>query len=331
MTAHLTKKPLPSAELEEILAADERLWRSTRGARFLILGGAGFFATWMIESLLHANRRLNLGLRLDVLTRSPQSFRDRLPHAAENKALRALDYQATADEPYDFALHLAYEIDERLLLEPEAAPHLPGVERLRNLASKNAGARMLYASSGCVYGAPAAGQMRWRETDARQPVDANGRSKKFAEDTLRSSGCVMARGFAFAGPGLALDGGFAFGNFLADALAGRAIHINGDGRPLRSYLYASEMATWLWRLLFTGRAGEAYNVGAETSVSIAGLAEAMAASLAPKLAIEIAQEPQAGEAPRYLPDCAKARIELGLEATIDLPTAIARHAEWLRQ
>ena len=97
--------------------------------------------------------------------------------------------------------------------------------------------------------------------------------------------------------------------------------MNGDGTAVRSYLYAADLAIWLWTLLVAGAPGRPYNVGAERAVSIAELAR-MVAGDGP---VEIAGTPVAGRLPeRYVPSCERARSELKLKELIVLEDAIRR-------
>jgi dTDP-glucose 4,6-dehydratase len=128
---------------------------------------------------------------------------------------------------------------------------------------------------------------------------------------------------------------FAIGNFIADALAGRNMTIRGDGTPMRSYLYAADLAIWLWTLLLRETKSElkpqAFNVGSGQAISIRDLAQTVVDELNPALTIEIAQQPVVGAPPlQYVPDVRKAGTILGLRQTIGLPEAIRRTAAWHR-
>ena len=131
------------------------------------------------------------------------------------------------------------------------------------------------------------------------------------------------------GPHLPLDAHFAAGNFLSDVLHGRPISIASDGTSLRSYLYAADLATWLWTILFTGSSLRAYNVGSEHAVSIAVLAQTAASLGRPPLTVSIAQAPTAGKVPaQYVPSTARAQRELGLRQTVPLAEALQRTLDW---
>ena len=139
----------------------------------------------------------------------------------------------------------------------------------------------------------------------------------------------IARCWAFCGPHLPLDAHFAIGNFIGDVLAGRTIAIGGDGTPRRSYLYAADLAVWLWTILFRAPALAPINVGSGHDVSIRELAEAVATTLAPDREIRVAKQAVPGTAPaRYVPSVARAEELLGLRETVGLEEQIRRTAAW---
>ena len=142
---------------------------------------------------------------------------------------------------------------------------------------------------------------------------------------------VIARCFAFVGPYLPLDAHFAAGNFIRDALAGRPIVIRGDGRPYRSYLYASDLVKWLWTLLDRGEAGRVYHVGSGRAVSIAELARIAAGLVEPALPVEVLSPAGEGLPPRYVPDISRARRELELRVETDLEEALRLTFEFHRK
>jgi len=112
-------------------------------------------------------------------------------------------------------------------------------------------------------------------------------------------------------------------------MAGRPISIGGDGTPRRSYLYAADLAVWLWTILFRGPALVPINVGSGHDVSIRELAEVVAVTLAPAAQIHVAKQAVPGAAPaRYVPSVERAEALLGLRETVGLEEAIRRTFAW---
>jgi dTDP-glucose 4,6-dehydratase len=142
----------------------------------------------------------------------------------------------------------------------------------------------------------------------------------------------IARCFAFVGPHLALDKHFAIGNFIGAAMRGEDIQIQGDGTPMRSFLYAADLAHWLWVMLFDATSGRAYNVGGEEALSISDLAHRVNRVLGGTGEVRIAQTPRPGVSPEtYVPSIDRIASELGLVPAVKLDDAILRTARWASQ
>jgi dTDP-glucose 4,6-dehydratase len=215
-----------------------------------------------------------------------------------------------------------------------------GTRRVLDWASRAGVQRVLFLSSGAVYGRQPSDLALCPEDYCGAPAldearSAYGEGKRVAEFLCnsfaneRALDAVMARGFTFVGPRLPLDGGFVIGNLIRDALRGGPLTITGDGTTIRSYLYGADLAIWLWTLLVRGVSARAYNVGSEQALSVNQLAQTVAALLGGR--IEIRGKPSPGVPPaRYLPSTARAREELGLRQWISLADAIQRTAAWIR-
>lgn len=336
-------------ELDALLGASA-VWPLLRGARLFVTGGTGFVGCWLLESILWADARFGLGVQVTVLTRSADSFRRRAPHLAESPSVRlhAGDVRSFTwpSGTYTHLVHAATETNTDLS-NPDAltlySASADGTRHVLEFARASGVGDVLLVSSGAVYGRQPTDLERVAEhypgaascLDTRAGYGNGKRAAEFlcvAYQQRYGIRAKIARCFAFVGPYLPLDSGFAIGNFLADALAGRDIRVNGDGTPRRSYLYAADMADWLWTILTRGAAGEAYNVGAEEDLSIMDVARRVAAVVAPGAAVVRAMEPALGVAPdRYVPSTRRAQDELGLAAMVTLDDALRRTAAWHRR
>ena len=200
--------------------------------------------------------------------------------------------------------------------------------------------KLLLTSSGAVYGKQPESITHLPESSLGGPAPLDPASvyaegKRISEQmcaleaTHSSIEMKIARCFAFVGPHLPLDAHFAIGNFIGDVRAGRPIRINGDGTPRRSYLYASDLAIWLWTMLFRAPNLMAVNVGSSDDLSILELAEAAVQTLDESTEIQVANSPKPGVAiARYVPSVDRAKAVLGLRPTASLREGIRRTAQW---
>jgi nucleoside-diphosphate-sugar epimerase len=211
-----------------------------------------------------------------------------------------------------------------------------------DLARVSGAQRLLFLSSGAVYGAQPPDVVEIAEDFRGAPdcasADAVYAQGKRAGEAMcagyhREFGLetVVARCFAFVGPHLPLDKHFAIGNFLRDALSGGPVVVRGDGTPLRSYMHAADLTAWLLALLTRGTAGRAYNVGASRAASIAEVARVVAAAAGPAVGVDVRGTPVPGAPPsRYVPSVRRAHDELGLREGLTLAEAVERTVAWLR-
>jgi len=336
-----------AADLEEIASNTDGLWAELRGQNLFITGGTGFFGCWLVESFCFINRLLALEAHATILTRNPGAFSRKCPHLASDAAITlqhgdVRDFEFPTGE-YRYIIHAATEASAKQASDSPLemfSTIVAGTEHTLEFAATHGTKKFLLTSSGAVYGKQPADITHVPETyrGAPDPLDAASayaEGKRTAELLCAVYGaksaieCKIARCWAFCGPYLPLDQHFAIGNFIADVLAGRPIQIQGDGTPRRSYLYAADLAIWLWTMLFRAPALVPINVGSSQDVSILKLAETIARTLSPQTQIRIAKPATPGAVPmRYVPLIDRALELLRLRQTIDLEECIRRTAEW---
>ncbi len=341
-----------------ILDRTEGIWERLRGKAVFLTGATGFFGRCLLEAFAAANRRYHLQAQAVVLSRQPEIVQEQAPRLFRDPAVRlvrgdvrtlkATDVNAqlnqTAPSEYGFVIHAASETTEsanheRPLLLLETA--FSGTQRALDFAVEMHAQSFLLTSSGAVYGEQSGHVTHLSEThlggpDVSAPCSAYGEGKRLAEMLChiykREYGlaCKIARCFAFVGPHLKLDAHYAIGNFLRDALSGGPIRVNGDGTPLRSYLYTADLAVWLWTILLHQDATGTYNVGSDTAYSIREIADCVARNSPHRPQVEVAQIPDpTRHARRYVPDISRARKALGLDVWTPLEEAVQKTLSFL--
>jgi nucleoside-diphosphate-sugar epimerase len=343
---HMALQHLPPiSDITGIIQDAAHDLRTLRDEKILVTGGTGFVGTWLVATLVEANSLLDLGLSVMVMSRDPETFAQRSPTIARSVELISGDVLEFPPTPaFTTLVHAATPAVATLNDTDPDMMYAVIVDGMRNAlrACRSASRpRLLFTSSGAVYGPqpPDCALMpEIHSWDTENSANAYATGKRDAEQlvlTAQAEGIVSARVsrlFAFAGPLLPLDGSFAIGNFIRDALERDTITVHGDGTAVRSYMYAADLVRALLAILVRGTPGSPYNVGSEVGISISDLAACVRRNVNPSCGIEVLGRPSTalptGAGSRYVPDCSRLRNELAFTPSINLDEAIRRSAQW---
>jgi nucleoside-diphosphate-sugar epimerase len=333
---------LPAEDLQrchDVLG--ETAWDALAGQRLFVTGGTGFVGKWLLGTLLDANTRRGLDCSITVLSRDPSAFLQRWPSMAHRVQWMTGDVRdfPIGQEEFDVIIHAATDVVADSTPEEIFSTCVDGTRRVLALAKKCFAKQMLLVSSGAIYGPLPPGMTHVPESylggpDPLKSGSAYGEGKRVSEWLAVQAAdeklsVKIARVFALVGPHLPLDKHFAIGNFLGAAMTGKDIIIKGDGTPYRSYLYAADMAAWLWAVLIRGESLKAYNVGSDESLSIVELADRICQLLNSNSIISLGREATfIIDAKNYVPDVSRSRKKLELQLPLPLGDAIIRTAEW---
>jgi len=313
------------------------------GSNIFITGATGFFGKWLLESLLYLNKELGLNVSICALSRNPEHFLEQFPFYKNEKCLtwikgdiRTFEFPA---EQYAYIIHAATDADAKLNSENPLLmldTITEGTKRVLDFARKQTNLKsFLLTSSGAVYGKQPENVTHIKETDSFH-IDLNNPSSAYAEGKRLSElycsiyakqyniPVKIARCFAFVGPYLPLDKHFAIGNFISNVLSNQEIGIKGDGTPMRTYMYATDLVIWLITILLKGKVNTPYNVGSDKAISILELALIANSFQTVKKEVKVIGVTNNQPREQYIPDIKRSIETLNLQLTVSIEESIRR-------
>jgi len=313
-----------------------------RDSRILILGGTGFVGTWIISALLHANEVFSLNLSIHVMTRDLISAQSKLLFKIDDP-ISLIEFNLNKpsyifENTFDYYIHaatpslVATGSKEKDMVRLAS---LGGAQLIsQNIFKFKNSPSILHTSSGAVYGRQELNEKLKLETEAQPAADLSSEYAKakvatedFLNDLYLKSQAKVAnpRLFAFAGPRIETNEHFAIGNFLRDGLSGNKIQVKGNPETIRSYLYPTDLTTWLI-LLITKPSPAHLNIGSERSFSMLQLAK-LVSDLTSRSGYELLDPTL--EASIYVPSTSKTREVLNVNETVSLENGLERWIKWL--
>lgn len=248
--------------------------------------------------------------------------------------------------PVDYIIHAASQASPKYYsLDPAGTfeSNVLGTLQMLRVAKRNKSEGFLFFSSGEVYGHHQDTTVPVSESSfgVLDPINVRscyGEGKR-AGETLCASWhaqygipAKVVRLSHTYGPGMRLDDGRVFADFVADIVAGRNIIMKSDGSARRPFCYLADATAAFFSVLLNGIDGEAYNVGSDRETSILELAETLC-DLFPDRGSQVERQERRPEDP-YIPsnqlgghfDLSKIR-SLGWEPKTDIREGFRRTVE----
>lgn len=142
----------------------------------------------------------------------------------------------------------------------------------------------------------------------------------------------IARIFNTYGPRMSAGDGRVVSNFVAAALSGQELKIDGDGQATRSFQYVTDCVKGLYALMNGGYSEGPVNIGNDTENTIQELVElvtGLVAEMTGKPSVAVSYHPRRADDPMVRrPQITLAKEKLGWAPTVPLREGLKKTIEW---
>lgn len=275
----MTTNKIIKEDLQTIYNSDIN-WSSFYNKTILITGANGFLPAYIVESLLYLNFINNKNnVKVIGLVRNIQNAKIRFSEYLNDDHLKFIQQDVSdkieLSNNIDFIIHAASQASPKYYgVDPVGTlkANVLGTINLVEFAKKNDIKSFLYFSSGEVYGELKSEQIPVKEDVFGYLNPTNVRSCYSESKRMGENICVsyfhqfnvpakIARPFHTYGPGMKLDDGRVYADFVSNVLNGQDICLNSNGLAERAFCYLTDATIGFFKVLLEGENGEAYNIG----------------------------------------------------------------------
>jgi UDP-glucuronate decarboxylase len=281
-------------ELEKVNNSSFIDWDKFNNKCILITGSTGMIGSFLVDTLMLRNETYKSNITIIANSSNQKSIDARFSIYSKNEKFKVLIQNVM--EPLNIDFHVDYIIHAASNAYPELYDKDPvgtmmgnfiGLKNILDYSIKNNVKRVLYVSSGEIYGKNEKNKML-SENDYGFVDILKSRScypmGKRASETLavcysKQYDCdiVIARPCHIFGPTATLNDNRISSLFVRNALKGENIVLKSNGLQKRSYCYVTDCCSALLTILDKGNSMEAYNISNSKSIiTISELAHSIA-------------------------------------------------------
>lgn len=260
------------------------------GCNILITGATGLIGSCLVDLLM---RQHLITCTVYALGRNEERARHRFVYYWGDSRFHFLKGDVTQPlsitETFHYIIHAASNASPNFFQQKPVEvikSNINGVESLMEYGISHGMKRMLYVSSGEIYGKSEQSMFSERDSgyvDCATPRACYPSSKRAAETLCVAyaeeygADVVIARPCHTYGPYFTEDDNRVYAQFIRNLLSGENIIMKSNGQQYRSWLYVVDCVSALLTILLKGQCGEAYNVADKASnITIYQLAELLA-------------------------------------------------------
>jgi nucleoside-diphosphate-sugar epimerase len=287
------RHPVIEEDLRDIYAFDLP-WSAFHGKTVLVTGANGFLPAYMVETLLYANEKVprHQATRVIGLVRNLERARQRFEAYRTRADLELICHDVSRPLPWlgrtDFIVHAASQASPKYYgSDPVGtlSANVLGTHHLLSQARENNCQGFLFFSSAEIYGKAdgqrqTIGECDYGIIDPLTIRSCYAESKRMGETMCASwwhqfrVPTRIVRPAHIYGPGMRLDDGRVFADFVSDVVHERPIVMKSDGTARRAFCYLADATKAFFTVLLKGENGNAYNVANDQeSLMISELAQ----------------------------------------------------------
>ncbi len=306
----------------------------------MVTGCAGFIGSHLTESLLEDG---HVVLGVDCFNEN-YGRRDKLRNLDQANDWHEFEFvpidlaRGDLDDLYDECdtiFHLAAEPGVRASWGARFDEYLRNnvlaTQHLLEAAKRSPEKRFVFASSSSIYGDTS--EPVTREDSLPRPYSPYGTTKLAAEHLCGlyfgnyGVQTVSLRYFSVYGPRQRPD--MAFNIFCRAAILGETLRVFGDGTQTRDFTYVTDVVAATRAAAEAGGvAGQVYNVGGGSAVSLAHGLECIEGLAGGPLGIDYVSR-QRGDVHHTSADTSRARSDLGFEPNTDFESGLEQEFAWM--